>query len=145
MPSARRPLPCGLSSSRRKTYSTTWRRAAGIASRIAAVSLALMSAGCAYSYVDSNNVRHIVGLVDVAIPSAGSESSNPVASAVSVTSVGLYIFSGTANGGGVVLGYGKETVLTMTNNACVDLNAVGPCASAALPPSRETVVGMNQP
>ena len=104
-----------------------------------------MSAGCAYSYVDSNNVRHVVGLVDVTIPSTVPESAGPAASAVSITSVGLHVYSGTVNGGGIVLGYGKETVLLMENNACIDLNAVGPCASAALPPPKETVVGINQP
>ncbi len=118
---------------------------AGIASRMVAFSLALMSTGCAYSYVDSNNVRHVIGLVDVAIPATGTESAGPVASAVSVTSVGLYVYSGSPNGSGVVLGYGKETVLLMPNNACVDLNAPGVCAAAALPPPKETTVGMNQP
>lgn len=90
--------------------------------------IVLNAAGCAYSYVDSNNVRHIVGIVDVALPAAPAESVGP--SVVSVTSLGVHVYSGTSNGGGVVLGYGKETVLTMPNNACVDLGAPGVCAAA---------------
>jgi hypothetical protein len=90
----------------------------------------LNAAGCAFSYVDSRNVRHVIGFVDVALPAAPTEASGPTPSVVSVTSVGVHVYSGTSNGGGVVLGYGKETVLIMPNNACVDLNAPGVCAAA---------------
>jgi len=92
-----------------------------------------MSAGCAVSYVDSKNVRHVIGFVDVALPSAATEASGPTPSVVSVTSLGVHVYSGTANGSGLVVGYGKETVLTMPNNACVDLSAPGLCAAAASP------------
>jgi hypothetical protein len=91
----------------------------------------LASGGCAYSYVDSNDVRHVIGIVDVALPAAPGEATGPSPSVVSVTSVGVHVYSGTSNGGGVVLGYGKETVLTMPNNACVDLSGPGPCAAGA--------------
>ena len=88
-----------------------------------------MSAGCAVSYVDSKNVRHVIGFVDVALPSAPAEAAGPTPSVVSMTSLGVHVYSGTANGSGVVVGYGKETVVTMPNNTCVDLNAPGLCTA----------------
>jgi hypothetical protein len=104
--------------------------------RIGAVALVLLTSGaCSYSYVDANNVRHVVGLVDMSIAPANI-GSEPVASAVSVTSVGVHVYSGTANGGGVVLGYGRETVLLIPNNACIDLNSPGPCQAARNASSR---------
>jgi hypothetical protein len=87
--------------------------------------------GCAVSYVDSKNVRHIIGFVDVALPMAPAEAAGPTPSVVSVTSFGVHAYSGTANGSGLVVGYGKETVVTMPNNACVDLSAPGLCAAGA--------------
>jgi hypothetical protein len=131
VPFVRHPLPCGLSSPQRKTCGTVLRSALGIAYPILAVSLALMSAGCAYSYVDSNNIRHIIGFVDVSLPAAPTEASGPMPTAVSVTSLGVHVYSGTVNGSGLVLGYGKETVLVMPNNACVDITAPGLCAETA--------------
>lgn len=111
--------------------SATTRQVLDTLSKIPAVSLGLVSASCAYSYVDSNNVRHIVGFVDVSLPATPTESSGPTPSAVSITSVGVHVYSGTANGSGLVLGYGRETVLMMPNNACVDIAAPGLCAEAA--------------
>lgn len=106
--------------------------------RLAGVGLvAFGTAGCAVSYVDSNNVRHVIGFVDVALPVAPTEASGPTPSVVSVTSLGVHVYSGTQNGSGVVVGYGKETVLTMPNNACVDLSAPGPCV-AGNPTSPQT-------
>lgn len=89
------------------------------------------TAGCAVSYVDSKNVRHIIGFVDVALPATPAETSGPTPSVVSVTSFGVHAYSGTQNGSGLVVGYGKETVVTMPNNACVDLNAPGLCAAGS--------------
>lgn len=103
----------------------------GIAGGLGALAAALATSGCAFSYVDSDNVRHIIGFVDVSLPATSADASGPQPSAVSVTSVGMHVYSGTANGSGVVLGYGKETVLTMPNNACVDLGKPGLCADAA--------------
>jgi hypothetical protein len=117
----------------------------GVTCQVGAFVIALMSGGCAYSYVDSSNVRHVIWLVDVSISPAEPNPSGPQSSAVSVTSVGLHVYSGTANGGGIVLGYGKETVVSLPNNACIDLNAPGVCASAALSPSTDTNARMKQP
>ena len=99
--------------------------------------VAFSTAGCAVSYVDSKNVRHIIGFVDVSLPAMPTDASGPLPTAVSVTSLGMHVYSGTASGSGLVLGYGKETVLVMPNNACVDISAPGLCA--------ETVDGRKQP
>ena len=99
-----------------------------------------MSTGCAVSYVDSKNVRHVIGFVDVALPSAPAEANGPTPSVVSVTSLGVHVYSGTANGSGLVVGYGKETVLTMPNNACVDLSAPSLCAAASSPQTADRKV-----
>lgn len=101
-----------------------------------ALALALAPAGCAFSYVDSSNVRHIIGFVDVALPAAPAEAASPTPSVVSVTSLGVHVYSGTANGSGLVVGYGKETVVVMPNNACIDLGAPGLCAAAAVAPAQ---------
>ena len=111
--------------------SATTRQVLDTLSRISAISLGLVSASCAYSYVDSNNVRHIVGFVDVSLPAIATESSGPTPTTVSITSVGVHVYSGTANGSGLVLGYGRETVLTMPDNSCVDIAAPGLCAETA--------------
>jgi len=108
----------------------------GFCRRMGVVALASLLVGaCSYSYVDANNVRHVVGLVDMTIAPANT-GSEPVATAVSVTSVGMHVYSGTANGGGVVLGYGKETIVLIPNNTCIDLNNPGPCLAAREAPSR---------
>jgi hypothetical protein len=91
----------------------------------------LISTGCAVSYVDSKNVRHVIGFVDVALPSPAAEAAGPTPSVVSVTSLGVHVYSGTQNGSGLVVGYGKETVVTMPNNSCVDLSAPGLCAAVS--------------
>ena len=80
------------------------RHAGGSVSQVLAVNLALISTGCAYSYVDSNNVRHIVGFVDVSLPPSPTEAPGPTPTAISVTSVGMHIYSGAAHGSGLVLG-----------------------------------------
>jgi hypothetical protein len=103
---------------------------------VCGLALASTSAGCAFSYVDSSNVRHVIGFVDVARPAAPAEASRPTPSVVSVTSVGMHVYSGGYNGSGVMLGYGKETVLTMPDNTCVDLSAPGPCATRVASPFR---------
>lgn len=95
-----------------------------------AIALSLLAiCACSYSYVDSNNVRHVVGLVDMTIASGGANGVEPTATAVSVTSVGMHVYSGTARGGGVVLGYSKETLLVMPNNSCIDLQAATLCGA----------------
>lgn len=108
-----------------------WRLAAHAASALAGLGLVALCAGCAFSYVDSSNVRHVIGFVDVSLPAEPGGGSGPTPTVVSVTSIGMHVYSGTPNGSGVVLGYGKETVLTMPNNSCVDLSAPGVCETAA--------------
>lgn len=94
-----------------------------------AVASSLLATGCSFTYIDSKNMRHTVGFVDVAVPAGDSASATP--SAVSVTSVGMRVYNGAPNGGGIVLGYSKETVLLMPSNSCVDLNAPGICATTS--------------
>lgn len=93
--------------------------------------LCLAVQGCAFSYVDSNNVRHVVGFVDITLPVGKSDEASSASSAVSVTSVGVHVYSGRPNGGGFMLGYSKETVLLVPNNACVDIETPGVCANRA--------------
>ena len=85
-------------------------------------------AGClSFSYVDSDNVRHVVGLVDVAIRQEES------ARAIRVTGIGLSAFSaqGEGEGKGLVLGYSEATFLSLEDGACIDLNTPGLCADRA--------------
>ena len=103
----------------------------------AAVVLLFALAACSYSYVDANNVRHVVGLVTVSIAPPASDAPDSMPSAVSVTSVGMHVYSGSPNGSGVVLGYAKETTLLMPNNACIDLQATSLCAASAKPNSND--------
>src|SRR5260370_36452802 len=88
----------------------------------------LVSACLAYSYVDSNNRRHVVGLVNIEFDAAEPAGQGPQPSVVTVTSVGVRIFSSTPSGAGVIIGYGKETTVVVPDNSCVDLTAPGVCA-----------------
>jgi hypothetical protein len=93
--------------------------------------------GCvSLSYVDSHDVRHVVGLVDVAIRPNTDSANDTAASAISVTSFGLAAYSRPGTGGGLVVGFNRETYFAVANHACVDLNRPGPCAKA---PRREPV------
>jgi hypothetical protein len=107
----------------------------------AAVGLLFALAACSYSYVDSNNVRHVVGLVNVSIAAPATDAPDSTPSAVSVTSVGMHVYSGSANGSGVVLGYAKATTLLMPNNACIDLQTTSLCAASAKPNSNDVDSG----
>jgi len=79
-----------------------------------------MSTGCAVSYVDSKNVRHVIGFVDVALPSAPAEANGPTPSVVSVTSLGVHVYSGTANGSA------RKTMLSMPNVSSVTMEITPP-------------------
>jgi len=89
---------------------------------IAALAAIGLSGCVSVSYVDSDNVRHVIGFVDVAV------KGNQGASAVQVTGLGLSAYSDDADGGGVVLGYSRTIFLTVSDQACIDLNLPGPCA-----------------
>lgn len=128
-----------------------WSRRGGefadIAIRSAAAALLLAAlTGCvSYSYVDDRNIHHIVGFVDVAIGPANGSSADAAASAVSVTSLGFSAYSHPDSGGGVVLGYSKETLLMLPNNSCIDLNSAGPCSLEQRPPAVDPSLGKKQP
>ncbi len=100
--------------------------------RIGAAILPVATAGClSFSYVDDQNVRHVIGFVDLALPPADGAAArkDAPAQAVTVTSVGLSVHAQPGNSGSVVFGYSKQTVLTLGDNACVDLGRPGPCST----------------
>jgi hypothetical protein len=97
--------------------------------------LAVASSGCmSFSYVDDNNVRHIVGLVHVAIdPGAGHDA--PAARMIDLSGVGVSIQSVQDIGHAFTIGYARQRFLILTDNSCVDLDISGPCK---MPPKAET-------
>ncbi len=82
----------------------------------------------AVSYTDGDNVRHIIGFVDVALPPEDTGES-PQATAVRIRTLGVNAFAN-PEANGVILGYGDATFMTVPNNSCVDLAVMGPCATA---------------
>jgi hypothetical protein len=109
------------------------RRTTRDACRIALSStLPLLASAClSYSYVDSNNRRHVVGLVNIEFDAAEPPGQEPHPSVITVTSVGVRIFSNTPSGSGVIIGYGKETTVVVPDNSCIDVGAPGACAKQA--------------
>jgi len=88
--------------------------------------VAVSLGGCvSFTYTDRNNVRHVVGLVDVAV--GEGEGSRLVAA----TTLGLAITGATADGSSVALGYSRAVFMALGRDACVDLQAAGPCAELA--------------
>jgi hypothetical protein len=109
---------------------------------ICVLALPFLSAGCvSFSYVDANNSRHIVGFVDLKVEPNDTQSAKSEPSVQSVTSLGLYFYSGGANGSGVVLGYAKETTVLVPNNSCVSLDLPGSCPSPSPSSSFEANAG----
>jgi hypothetical protein len=101
-----------------------------LALRLAVLLIPSATAGClSFSYVDENNVRHVVGFVDMTIPADSRTQGDAAAQAVVVTSVGLSVHTHRENNSSVVLGFSRQTVLAVGNNACIDLQRAGPCAS----------------
>ena len=98
----------------------------------------LLAPGCvSYSYVDAHRVQHLVGFVDVALPLAPSPGK-PVATAVTVRTFGLSVFRHPDAGSAVSLGYSEQSVVTMPDNACLDLQSRGVCADKASPSGPST-------
>ncbi len=106
------------------------------------MALPFLLAGCvSFSYVDVNNSRHIVGFVDLKVEPNDTQSAKSEPSVQSVTSLGLYFYSGSANGSGVILGYAKETTVLVPNNSCVSLDLAGSCLSPSPSSSFEANAG----
>lgn len=100
--------------------------------RIFAAIVPAATTGClSISYVDKMNIRHVIGFVDLALPTASgsAEPGAPSAHAVTVTGVGLSIHTQPGHGSSLVVGYSKQTVVSAGDNGCVDLGQPGPCAN----------------
>lgn len=130
---------------RRVKFRLRWRSMSRAVCPSAAIAVGALCAGCSFSYVDSSNVRHVIGFVDVSLPAEASDGSGPAPKVVSVTSVGVHVYSGTPSGSGVVLGYGKETTLTVPDHSCIDLGAPGLCKTAAARATASSSDGTPQP
>ncbi|MEJ0028755.1 MAG: hypothetical protein WDN01_22235 [Rhizomicrobium sp.] len=104
-------------------------RAAG--ARCCTAALALSAQGCvSYSYVDAHQVQHVVGFVDVALPAAPS-SGKAGATAVSLRTFGLSFFRHPAAGSDIALGYSEQSIVSLPDNGCIDLQAKSLCADRA--------------
>lgn len=71
----------------------------------------LLPCGCAYTIVDNDGTKHIIGLAKIDIPPQ-SKQSLVVGESVSVKTFGISI-SKTIIGGGVSLGYSDEAITTL--------------------------------
>jgi hypothetical protein len=92
------------------------------------LALAFLLGGClSISYVDSANRRHVIGFVDMAIEQAAPGSAGAEATAVSMTTIGIHIYSGAPEGSGVAVGYVQGTMMVMPDNSCVSLERPGAC------------------
>lgn len=88
--------------------------------------------GCiSYSYVDRDEVRHVVGFVNVAV--GGSE---PVRAA-RVTILGVMVGRDPIHGSSVTVGYRDDRVLAVPDHTCIDLKVPAVCAAA--PPTKGSV------
>jgi hypothetical protein len=89
---------------------------------------AFLLGGClSVSYVDSSNRRHVIGFLDMVIEQAAPASTVPEPTTISMTTVGLHIYSGAPEGSGVAIGYVQGTMVIMPDNSCVSLERPGAC------------------
>lgn len=93
-----------------------WQRPVGTALARRGAPLTLFGAlatwqdGCvSFSYIDSQNRRHVVGFVDLEIDSSPADSTKTQAKVTSFSSVGLHVYSGGDGTGGVIVGYAQNT------------------------------------
>jgi hypothetical protein len=98
---------------------------------LSALTLLLGSSGCAsISYVDSHKNRHVIGFVDITTPSSDGTPAQPATSAVTLTTFGLALYRRPDSNSGITLGYNKETLVSLPNNACLNLDDSSICAPA---------------
>jgi hypothetical protein len=82
--------------------------------------------GCAsVTYIDSHNVTHVVGLVDVELEPAATAQRSPVL--VAATTLGIALKMAGAPNDGLALGYSRDLMMSIPNNACIDIGKPGPC------------------
>ncbi|MEI9991384.1 MAG: hypothetical protein WDM86_15230 [Rhizomicrobium sp.] len=101
-------------------------RAAG--AKGCAAALILAAPGCvSYSYVDAQQVQHVVGFVDVAMPLPQGARSEPAATAIATTTLGIAISRRSDGSDGFAVGYTKDMTIALPNGACLDLETDGVC------------------
>jgi len=111
---------------------------------VCGAALASLLSGClSISYVDSSNRRHVVGFVDVVVEPTDPGKAEPAV--VSVTTVGVHMYSGGAGGSGVVVGYAQETTVVVPNNSCVSLEKPGACPTTPSGSSSELQAEESKP
>ncbi len=94
------------------------------------IALVLVAPGCvSYSYVDAHQVQHVMGFVDVATPLA-PPSAKPGATSVTLRAFGLSVFRHPVAGSSVALGYSEQSIVSLPDNACLDLQTKGVCADS---------------
>ena len=81
------------------------------------LALQLGLSGCALNYVDDKGVKHVMGLVNMKIEPAVT-SDQTIAESVQIQTVGFSLYA-TAINQGIVLGYNRENLTTVYNNASV--------------------------
>lgn len=94
---------------------------------LAAAAAAGLCACVSYSYVDAAGTQHVVGWVKLDLPPPAPGG----AGALSITTLGLSAYARPATGAGIALGYNKETLLAVPDNACIDMRTFGVCGARA--------------
>ena len=84
---------------------------------IVLIVLGVNLSACALNYVDDQGVTHVVGFVNMSIPPS-TITEQAVAESVQIQTVGVSLYSTPINKG-IVVGYGKELLTAVHNNAIV--------------------------
>lgn len=101
----------------------------------------LFIAGCAsITYVDSNNVQHVVGLLDVSIPESKTRPGGPSATSMTLTTLGVAVYRHPDSNSGVTLGYNRETVVSLPDGACLDITSGDVCKPLAASHNSERAI-----
>jgi hypothetical protein len=80
--------------------------------------LSVLVESCAFTYVDDQGAKHVLGLVNMKIEPLVT-ADHTVAESVQIQSVGVSIYSTPINRG-LALGYNRENLTTVHDNAVVD-------------------------
>ena|SRR5438105_15869859 len=100
------------------------RRGMDCAAALGGIALAVALSGCvSFSYLDGENVRHIIGFTDIADVHDAAQNRPSV---IAVTTVGVSAYR-LGEKSGFALGYNRDVLVSVPNNSCVDLNRIGPC------------------
>lgn len=102
------------------------------------VAIATLLSGCAYTYVDAKGNRNIIGLVKIKIPPNYNDTEIG-GDSVEITSAGLSFYS-TQVQKAFVIGYGRESITTLRNNALLidgDLSIDASTKNTKLLPQKE--------